>query len=788
MSRRNEEITATYQRERKRFENPDGDVLISDVIWHEEKSDGKTNSTKLTVKCIEENNGHTVHPVPNRTYRFFGLWDSYTNRYTGETERQFHARSFTVCQPHGRAGVVAYLAKAPRIGKATAGKIYDAFQSDAVKILRTQPEEVAKVVPRLTVESAMAAAEWLDREKKLEDCTIELVDLLDGRKFPRTTIKNAIARFGNVAAQIIKANPYILMGFRGCGFKLADSLYLDLGYPPAALKRQALCAWYEVNQKSNQSGDTWQHAMTVHKHLGQSIGGTSAKAEKALRLAVRGQILSTVYTDGRDGEPAWDGNCMWVADERKSNAERELGQMIAAAMQEPGWSGLGLDVSSIPELSDHQKDGLSKAFSGGSLALLCGYAGTGKSFSLVQLLRILLPIFTAQHIAIAAPTGRAAVRIKEVMAEYGISLHASTIHSLLGVKTVEGGGWHFRHNEENPLPYKLLIFDELSMAGTPLMRDVFAARAEDCLVLGLGDTAQLAPVEHGAPLRDMIAAGVPSCELTEVRRNAGGIVRGCNLIREGKSFEYMDNLHLISRADPENQKLAIVQVIDAVSKKLGLDPVWDFQVVCAVNKASDTDRKQLNTMLQNHLNPSPVIRDCQFRLKDKVINTKNGWLPASDSFWNLPPVETQDVMVNDDGKIYVANGDFGYVSMAAEKFYEVVLQAPKRIVIVPRGRQSDDSGDDESSSKGCAFELGYAATVHKFQGSQVPVVIVVLDGSTAASRTCDRSWLYTAYTRGKLHTYAIGRREVGDSFIKRLSITRRKTFLQSWIREGLSEF
>jgi exodeoxyribonuclease V alpha subunit len=443
------------------------------------------------------------------------------------------------------------------------------------------------------------------------------------------------------------------------------------------------------------------------------------------------------------------------------------------------------DPYSVSDITDHQRSCVSKCISS-RLGILGGSPGCGKSYVAARVISKMIDIIGRNHICVAAPTGRAAVRMTEAMSEYGIPLSARTIHSTLGVES-SGNGWSFVHGQENPLPYKFFVIDESSMLGTGLANSLFSAFPKDSKVLLVGDVHQLPPVEHGAPLRDMISSGVPYGELTEIHRNAGGIVQACAAIRRGESFEYQGNLHLIERHDPEQQKNAIVQVIDAVSRKLSLDPIWDFQVICAVNEKSEVSRKELNLTLQNHLNPSPIIKDSPFRLNDKVVNTKNGWLPASDDFWNLPASETQDVMANDDGKIYVANGDFGRVIRIEKKFMEVILSAPKRLVIVPRGRQDDPKGNEDSST-GCNWQLGYSASCHKFQGAETPIAIVVLDDSNSAGRVCSREWLMTAYSRAKQHCYAVGKRSTGERFIKRTAIDKRKTFLQSWIKEGLSEF
>src|SRR5690606_38649514 len=139
----------------------------------------------------------------------------------------------------------------------------------AVRILREQPDVAAAASTKLSDEHAVEAAEWLERQKALEDCTIDLIELLDGRGFPKSLAKNVVKVWGNASAKVLKANPYLLMRFRGCGFKRCDAMYLDLGGDPAALKRQALCAWHAV--ASNTNGDTWHYVGVTEQGLHGSI-------------------------------------------------------------------------------------------------------------------------------------------------------------------------------------------------------------------------------------------------------------------------------------------------------------------------------------------------------------------------------------------------------------------------------------------------------------------------------------------------------------------------------------
>jgi hypothetical protein len=441
------------------------------------------------------------------------------------------------------------------------------------------------------------------------------------------------------------------------------------------------------------------------------------------------------------------------------------------------------EVSEL-ELSAHQKAELSQLLVG-RVSILGGSPGTGKTYSVAQLVKLLLASGRVglQDIAVGAPTGKAAVRVTENLNANRIPIRARTCHSLLGAGVdKETGQFGFAYNENNQWDYKVVIFDEESMKDMALMLAVFRARPHGCHFLLVGDTNQLPPVGPGAPLRDMIAAGVPSGRLTEIQRNSGGIVEACRDIRDGKPWAVGDNLHLHDCKSPEEQLQTIEELLDRCMLA-GLDPVWDVQVACAVNLKSPLSRWVLNRHLQPILNQNQPVPGCPFRLGDKIICTDNGYYPLTnpDFAGGLDPS-----LIDDDGKVYVANGEMAKVLEIEPKRLVAELYNPTREIIIPRGKSDDDSEDGEASS-GCKFDLAYAITAHRSQGSEWPAYIVVLDEYSGARQVCDKAWLYTEISRAKDVCHLVGRKHVADSMCKRDNLSKRKTFLRERILQLQSQ-
>lgn len=764
MSAKLQELTGEWRGERQRW----GETVLGLVREHASagaQSELTIGQNDLTVKGP----AGEVELERGFSYRFYGRFTEHP-RYG----RQFAFQTFVRSQPHGREGVVRYLAKAPHVGPATSKTLWDKFGGDAVRIMRETPE-IAAAATKLTDQQAREAAAWLEREKGLENCSIELMDLLTGRGFPRTTAKKAVEVWGNRAAEVIQRNPYVLMRFRGCGFGRCDAMYLDLGLPAGKLKRQALCCWYVLSRDTE--GDTWKSVEFVVEGLRAKVGAAEVDAPAALRLAKRGGLVAT----RRD-----ESNRLWVAEARRAAAEERVAAYVAQALAEPNaWP----DDLFLDGASEHQEVQLGYAM-GAHVGLFNGSPGTGKTYTIAALVTSLVAQYGADAVAIACPTGKAAVRATEAMQAYGVPLRATTIHSLLKVaENTEGEGWKFTHYQENPLPQRFLIVDEASMIDAGLMASLLAARGAGAHVLLVGDPGQLPPVGHGAPLRDLIRASIPRGELQEIRRNAGTIVEACAAIRHERAWRPdarvalpEQNLKLVEASSPKAQIEKVLACLRA-AKADGLDPIWDCQVLAAVNARSPLARKALNEVLQAELNPSGArAGDNPFKVGDKIVNTKNGFLPLEDGQRPGP-----DAVIGDDGKVFVANGELARVVRVEEKLTVAELSSPKRVVKIPRGGASGAEGEsDDATGTGCQWDLGYALSTHKSQGSEWPVVVVVLDEYAGARLVCSREWLYTAISRAKRLCFMVGKLATAQGFCRRSSIEKRKTFLVERIKEEVS--
>lgn len=781
------EITGVFSRERHRFENPDGDVIIG-VLQDETVIKGPAIDTETLRSGVRYRfyGKEVVHPAHGKQFQF--------NSYSPET-------------PYGKSETCAYLTLLEGVGPATAAAIWNKFQEKSIETLKEHPEECAGLGRQFSSDKALTASRCLKMWEKTEHVKVSLIGLFEGRGFPKKTVQRAIEAGGTAAADIIRRNPYWMIQFPGCGFGNVDKLYVELAnkLPPEQrikrlnrIKRQALCMYYDT--KTNSEGHTWFDGEQIINRLHRNLSGALVRAKKAIRAAVKTKLM-VIKRDCPNcfGKKKCDngtecpvcrgtGGKAFMTDSQKASAEYAVANSITRLIQStepiewPDAAGLVAEADAAYEFySQNQLPEARKALSS-RICVLSGSPGTGKTFVASRITKKIIRTFGSSAIALCAPTGKAAQRLNEMLALSGIkTVTATTIHRLLGVCAAKDGQFNFVHDAGNPLPQKFIIVDESSMIDVSLMSSLLSAVSDKSHIILIGDTNQLSPVGHGCPLRDLIRSRVCGIgELTEIRRNSGKIVEACKEIREKHTLSVSKRLDLASGENlvmsecknAEEQVERIVTLIQKLSAGGKYDAIWDCQVLVAVNDNGPVCRKALNNRLQQLLNPNgEMIEGNPFRVGDKIINGRNNWYTVYSG-----TLESEDT--NESGQVFVANGEMGKVT-EVYRGYTVVKIANRKVWIrIPNAKR--DEGEEGSGS---TWDLAYAISGHKSQGSEWPIGIVVIDESTGANMVCSREWLYTCISRFKSACVMVGKLSVARSFCLRSSVNARKTFLVERIKE-----
>lgn len=773
-----EELVGTFSHVKNRFQS--GMVIAA-------LEDGST------VKGVLEDGEELIDGM---TYRFMGRTDVHP-RYG----KQFWFSSFVLATPHTRRAVVKYLHTfAEGVGVVKAGELWDKFGPDAVKVLADEPARVveAKI---LSPERAAEASETLRGMQATQATRIDLMGLLDGKGFPKKIVSALIKKFGASAAQDVREDPYLLLRhFKGAGFLRTDKLYLDLKHDPASLPRQMYCVWHHL--RSSTAGHTWHAIEAAVQALRDSVSGAKLQPTKAIELGVREDRLA-VWKDAI----AKDG---WVAEAAKAANERTVAEEVRRLLGVTG--SLWPSHHALSErLTPHQREQLGLAMRL-PVAILIGTPGTGKTFCAAAVAAALCRSVGPSNVAACAPTGKAAVRLTQKFREYDVPLAATTIHRLLKVGPSDDG-YEFACTKFSPLEQKVFILDEASMVDTDLFAHLLSALPPAAHLFLVGDPNQLTPVGHGAPLRDMLSvAALPRGELTEIKRNAGLIVTACRDLKDGKPYETCArfdkhaglNLRHVPCGTPEAAVETVESILASVLGGRKWDVLDDCQVIVAVNDKSPLARRRLNGVLQNLLNPSGKTAGSNpFRVSDKAICLKNGlniplkavgghsdmveicqavnlgrkWFTDAEGrdWYDLPGAEKT---------VFVANGEIGRVCAVDERLTVMRFRDPDRVIKVPMGRQEEDE-DGNEKGRGCNFDLGYAVTGHKMQGSECPVVIVLIDDYPGASFVCSRNWWYTSLSRASELCITIGRQSTVEKHCRRVATNEPKTFLRELLGELL---
>ncbi len=400
------------------------------------------------------------------------------------------------------------------------------------------------------------------------------------------------------------------------------------------------------------------------------------------------------------------------------------------------------DLSERMHLDDGQRQAVRTCLAS-RLGVLVGGPGTGKTRTVATILAALLRDEGATpRIALAAPTGKAAARMGESIANAAALLEESdpdladsmrqirpsTVHRLLGVRR---GSAAFRHNASDPLHHDVVIIDEASMMSLPLSASLLEALSASTRLILVGDPDQLASVEAGSVLADLVAARGPisSCvaELTANHRFGAGSAIGelAAAVRRGDvegTRRALDtgggaSLHSsgsTARSIVEPVALAMRQAALAGDQTLAAEQLDSVRVLCAHRRG-----------------PAGVAR------WNSLVESWLGDVRPFSDYAGRPVMVT----VNDAPR-RLFNGDIGVVVEQPETgALEVVIPDGESIRHVPRvhlGR----------------VETVHALTIHKSQGSEFDRVVVVLP--SADSLLATRELLYTAITRARSSVTLIG--------------------------------
>lgn len=686
-----------------------------------------------------------------------------------EYGEQFKIETFEKLMPKTLGALETYLANGDikGVGPATASKIVNKFGEETIHVLKYEPQKLAQI-KGITKDKATEISESF-----IENWEVwQIVGFLERFGIGAESAKKVYDLLGIDAISEIEANPYILIDIsRGVDFKQIDQMAIKLGVEKENQKRVKSGIKYALI-KITYNG----HCCTLKENLIEYVKTLLNVNEAVIEDGIINlKVNNEIIIEERDEEE-------WVYLYSFYNAENQIAERITKldkARNVKKVSNIEKELKLIEErtdilLSEKQKEAI-RAINDNNVTIITGGPGTGKT----TIIKSIIEIYKQKKykIVLCAPTGRAAKRMSETTGE-----EASTLHRLLEIGKVDEESLFKKNSEYKgaPIDGDIIIVDEVSMVDMFIMSYLLDCIYQGTKLILVGDSDQLPSVGPGSVLKDLIASEkIVTVHLDKIFRQAAKskIIVNAHRVNNGKRFINKEDPELEEDANQDfffiretNQEKILKEVLSLCNGRLKNFGEYDFfeniQVLTPTKKGL-LGTKELNKALQEALNPhrdgeaEKNSMGATFRIGDRVMQIKNNY----DMYWE----KLCDSGVETGNGIF--NGETGIITNINEK-----------------GKNLSVKFDDE---KVCKYEFNdleqiehsYCMTIHKAQGSEFDVVIMIVP--QAAPMLLTRNLLYTGLTRAKKLLIIIGNDKVVDYMIKNVDSKKRNTGLEFKLKNNI---
>lgn len=707
-----------------------------------------------------EDNGFTVAKLSSRDKDGITIVGSFPSLRAGEIitckgkwshhsshGRQFDVSSFELELPKDLIGIRRYLESGSirGLGPVNAKRIVDAFGMETLMILDSDPMRLTEIegIGKKKVESIML---YWEEQKAIREVMI----FLRGHGVGPALAKKIHRKYGDATIQTLKENPYtVARDVFGIGFKTADRIASELGVAldsPVRIQAGVEYLLREISEDGHSCYPERDLIAVTMKSLSVDMGVVQAailaleKEERIIRQELSTEEEPILYVWLRS---------LYVAEMGIAKQLMRLSTSPCAIRTVKSDKALDwVQEKHHIHLAKEQITALTKSLEE-KVHIITGGPGTGKSTVTKTILSIHQKL--SDHILLCAPTGKAAKRLSDITRR-----KAFTIHALLENDFSTG---LFKRNIDNPLKCDLIIIDEASMIDTYLMHSLLRAIPDEARVIFIGDIDQLPSIGPGNVLRDMIESGrVALTRLFQIFRQAKGSLITVNahninkgIFPEANPSKEKSDFIFKQIETPEEILSEIVKLVTSkISPSYDFDPLRDVQILSPMRRGV-IGIENLNVVLQKTLNPSGATIECfgrKFRVRDKVMQIRNNY----------------------DKNVF--NGDVGFIEEIDEDDMMVTIAFDGRSV------EYDFTDLDE-------LVLAYAVSIHKYQGSECPCIIMPVH--TSHYKLLQRNLLYTGITRGKELVILLGTRKAILLAIQNNEVKKRHTGLSYFITNKLAD-
>ncbi|MNB79181.1 ATP-dependent RecD-like DNA helicase [compost metagenome] len=569
------------------------------------------------------------------------------------------------------------------------------------------------------------------------------------------TVTKMYKQWGAECVDIVRRNPYKLTDIHLIGFSKADEIAGAIGISSDSPYRLNASLQYVLNDMCYGGG-----------HCFIPEGELIERTLELLQNVTEGDLLTELQLMSAHEQVIWEGDRVYP--KHLYVYEKKLAYKLACMANRAGEAMPNFEHTirelNIREyqfkhgivLADKQREAIRELFRQ-QLLIVTGNPGTGKTTVVRAMIEVYKKQFPGARIGLCAPTGRAARKLGELT-----EMDSETIHMMLGFRP----GSDPMYGEDMPLPFDLIVVDEVSMKDLQLAYYFFQAVGPNTKVVLIGDSDQLPSVGPGNVLHDMIAAGVPHVRLTEIFRQAqdSQIIMNAHRINQGQQISIdksKDDFFFIEQKDPERIALFIERsVLRFLEKGYSVNDI----LVLSPIKEGVLGTKELNRRLQVAVNPPSEVKaelafkNQVYRQGDKILRLKR----------------------NDYSK-KILNGDIGIVlGTCILKDDNGNSTNVKGLICDFYGREVILSPEDLND-----FGLGYAATIYKTIGCQSPIVIMPV--STLHYNMLVRNSIYTGMTRAEAISVMIGTYKALNIAIRNNKSVQRNTGLRERVEQFMRE-